>query len=220
MLPTIAEHALPRDFRRIADDHARVVLLEGGPRVLSTYPDALSEHARRDLAALGVEVRTGALVTGVERGMVRVGDDEIIRSHTVIWAAGNAASPLGKSLGVPLDRVGRVLVEPDLTVPGHPELFVVGDMAAIETDGRPVPGVAPAAMQMGDARGAVHPARSRAARTRRRSATATRATSRPSAGTARSRTSDGCSSRGAWRGGSGSSSTSSISRASATGSAC
>ena len=149
MLPTIARHSLPRDFRRIAHETARVVLLEGGPRVLPTYPEALSEHARRDLINLGVEVRTSALVTRVERGVVQIGDTESIRSNTVIWAAGNAASPLGRSLGAPMDRVGRVLVEPDLSVPGHPELFVIGDMAAIATRGKPVPGVAPAAMQMG-----------------------------------------------------------------------
>jgi NADH dehydrogenase len=149
MLPTIARHTLPREFRRIADEKARVVLLEGGPKVLATYPEALSEHARRDLANLGVEVRTGALVTKVERGMVQVGESDFIRANTVIWAAGNAASPLGRSLGVPLDRVGRVLVEPDLSIPGHPELFVIGDMASIATNGKPVPGVAPAAMQMG-----------------------------------------------------------------------
>jgi NADH dehydrogenase len=149
MLPTIARHTLPREFRRIADEKARVVLLEGGPKVLATYPEALSEHARRDLANLGVEVRTGALVTKVERGTVQVGESDLIRSNTIIWAAGNAASPLGRSLGVPVDRVGRVLVEPDLSIPGHPELFVIGDMASIATNGKPVPGVAPAAMQMG-----------------------------------------------------------------------
>jgi NADH dehydrogenase len=149
MLPTIAKHALPRDFRRIAHEAARVILLEGGPKVLPSYPDVLAEHARLDLVNLGVDVRTGALVTRVERGIVQVGEHEIIRSNTVIWAAGNAASPLGRSLGVPVDRVGRVPVEPDLSIPGHPELFVIGDMASISTKGKPVPGVAPAAMQMG-----------------------------------------------------------------------
>ena len=149
MLPTIATHSLPRDFRNIAHERARVVLLEGGSKVLATYPDALAEHARLDLTNLGVEVRTGALVTKVERGLVQVGDGETIRSNTVIWAAGNAASPLGKSLGAPTDRVGRVPVEADLSVPGHREVFVIGDMASIATKGKPVPGVAPAAMQMG-----------------------------------------------------------------------
>jgi len=149
MIPTIATHSLPRDFRRIAHETARVILLEGGPTVLPSYPSALSEHARLDLMNLGVDVRTGALVTRVERGLVQVDDGETIRSNTVIWAAGNAASPLGRSLGVAVDRVGRVPVSPDLSVPGHPELFVVGDMATISTKGKPVPGVAPAAMQMG-----------------------------------------------------------------------
>ena len=149
MLPMIARHTLPSDFRRIADESVRVVLLEAGQKVLSAYPDSLSEHARLDLINLGVEVRTGAMVTCVERGTVEIGGSETIRTNTVIWAAGNAASPLGRTLGVPVDRVGRVPVKPDLSIEGHPELFVIGDMAAITTNGKPVPGVAPAAMQMG-----------------------------------------------------------------------
>ncbi len=149
MLPTIAKHSLPRDFRRIAHEDVRVVLLEGGPRVLPSYPESLSEHARRDLEALGVEVRTGALVTSLDNGVVQTADGDSIRTNTVMWAAGNAASPLGKSLGAELDRAGRVRVLPDLSVPGHPEVFVVGDMVTLEQDGKHVPGVAPAAMQMG-----------------------------------------------------------------------
>ncbi|CAN5553889.1 NAD(P)/FAD-dependent oxidoreductase [soil metagenome] len=149
MLPMIAKHSLPGDFRRIAPESARVTLLEGGTRILPSYPESLSEHARLDLVSLGVDVRLGALVTNVERGLVRVGDTEVIRAHTVIWAAGNAASPLGASLGAPRDRAGRVVVEPDLSIAGHPEVFVIGDMASITTGGRAVPGVAPAAMQMG-----------------------------------------------------------------------
>jgi NADH dehydrogenase len=148
MISTMARHGLPREFRRSDPSKARVLLLEGGPRVLPTYPAHLSEHARRDLIDLGVEVRTGALVTNVEQGAVSVGD-ETIRAHTVIWAAGNAASPVGRFLGAPTDRAGRVEVEPDLSIPGHPELFVIGDLAAATTDGKPVPAVAPAAMQMG-----------------------------------------------------------------------
>lgn len=148
MIPTIARHSLPREYRRIANATARVLLLEGGRKVLATYPDALAEHARRDLENLGVEVRTSALVTNIEPGLVHVGD-EVIRTRTVIWAAGNAASPLGKTLGAEVDRVGRVLVAPDLSVPAHREIFVIGDMAVVETHGKPVPGVAPAAMQMG-----------------------------------------------------------------------
>jgi NADH dehydrogenase len=148
MLPTIARDALPRDFRRIATDAARITLIEGGSRLLPTYPDALSERARRDLTSLGVDVRLGALVTNIERGAVHVGD-EVIRSHTIIWAAGNAASPLGASMGAACDEMGRVLVEPDLSIAGHPEVFVIGDMAALSTRGKAVPGVAPAAIQMG-----------------------------------------------------------------------
>ena len=149
MLPMIARHTLPSDFRRIANESVRVVLLEAGQKVLAAYPDSLAEHARLDLINLGVEVRTGAMVTRVERGMVEIGGSETIRTNTVIWAAGNAASPLGRTLGVAVDRVGRVPVQPDLSIEGHPELFVIGDMAAITTGGKPVPAVAPAAMQMG-----------------------------------------------------------------------
>jgi len=148
MIPTIARHSLPREYRRIANAKARVLLLEGGRKVLSTYPDALAEHARLDLENLGVDVRTGALVTNIEPGVVHVGD-EVIHTRTIIWAAGNAASPLGTTLGAEVDRVGRVLVAPDLSVPAHPEIFVVGDMATVQSHGKPVPGVAPAAMQMG-----------------------------------------------------------------------
>jgi NADH dehydrogenase len=148
MIPTIARHSLPREYRRIANAKARVLLLEGGRKVLSTYPDALAEHARLDLENLGVDVRTGALVTNIEPGIVHVGD-EVIHTRTIIWAAGNAASPLGRTLGAEVDRVGRVLVAPDLSVPAHPEIFVVGDMATVPSHGKPVPGVAPAAMQMG-----------------------------------------------------------------------
>ncbi|MEP6620472.1 MAG: NAD(P)/FAD-dependent oxidoreductase [bacterium] len=149
MIPTIARQSMSREFRRIASLQARVVLVEAGQRVLPSYPDSLSEHARLDLVALGVDVRTGTLVTGMDAHSVRLGAEETINTHTVLWAAGNAASPLGASLGAPVDRVGRVLVAPDLTIPHHPEVFVVGDMAYIETNGKAVPGVAPAAMQMG-----------------------------------------------------------------------
>ncbi|HEY2064704.1 MAG TPA: NAD(P)/FAD-dependent oxidoreductase, partial [Gemmatimonadaceae bacterium] len=148
MIPSIAKETLVHEYRRFDARDTRVILLEGGPRVLPTYVPGLSEHARRDLVNLGVDVRTGAMVTSVERGAVHVGS-EIIRSQTVMWAAGNAASPLGRVLGVPLDRAGRVPVEPDLSAPGHRELFVIGDLASISTRGKPVPGVAPAAMQMG-----------------------------------------------------------------------
>jgi NADH:ubiquinone reductase (H+-translocating) len=148
MITAIARHKLPEEFRRADPSSARVLLLEGGPRVLPTYPPHLSERARLDLINLGVEVRTGALVTRVEQGAVHIGN-EVVRAQTVIWAAGNAASPVAATLGVPLDRAGRVEVMPDLSIPGHPELFVIGDLAATSTDGKPVPSVAPAAMQMG-----------------------------------------------------------------------
>lgn len=148
MIATIAHRTLGPEFRRSDPSRARILLLEGGPRVLPSYRVSLSDRARRDLDALGVEVRTNALVTDVAHDVVRVGD-ETIQAHTVVWAAGNAASPLGATLGVPVDSSGRVLVTPDLSIPGHPEVFVVGDLAAIVTDGRPVPAVAPAAMQMG-----------------------------------------------------------------------
>jgi len=148
MISSVARHGLPREFRRADPSTARVVLLEGSGRVLGTYPEELSEQARRDLVNLGVEVRTGALVTDVHARGVNVGD-EFIAARTVIWAAGNAASPLGATLGAPTDRAGRVHANEDLSLPGHPEVFVVGDLAAASTDGKPVPAVAPAAMQMG-----------------------------------------------------------------------
>ena len=149
MIPTIAQASMSREFQRIASQAARVVLLEGGPKVLASYPDSLSSQALTDLEALGVEVRTGAMVTNLEQGAVHVGTDEVIKANTVLWAAGNAAAPLGATLGVPVDRVGRVIVAPDLSIPGHPEVFVIGDMALVESGGKAVPGVAPAAMQMG-----------------------------------------------------------------------
>ena len=148
MLPTIARHALDRDFRRIDPKSTRVILVEGGPRILATYPEELSEHARRDLANLGVEVRTNTLVSEIGAHHVVAGTDRI-HAHTILWAAGNAASPLGRELHATLDRAGRVQVEPDLSIPGRREVFVIGDLAATTTDGKSVPGVAPAAMQMG-----------------------------------------------------------------------
>ena len=137
-----------KDFRRIDTAQVRVTLLEGSPRVLAAFPEPLSERARRDLEALDVEVRTGAHVTRIEPDAVFVGDERI-PTRTVFWAAGNAASPLGKQLGAPTDRAGRVQVRQDLSVPGRPEVFVVGDMAAVESDGKPVPGVAQGAIQGG-----------------------------------------------------------------------
>jgi NADH dehydrogenase len=148
-IPTIARKALYPDFRHIDTRTTRVILLEGGPRVLPTFPESLSESARQSLTEIGVEVRTNSTVTRVEDGAVFVGDEKIA-ANTVFWAAGNAASPLGKMLGAPIDRAGRVLVQPDLSIPGHPEVFVVGDLAfVVRSDGRPVPGVCPAANQEG-----------------------------------------------------------------------
>ena len=144
----IARHTLAHEFRRIDPCQARVVLLEGTDRVLPPYPPGLSQKARRQLEDLGVEVRTSALVTDVDEGGVRLGAERLA-AHTVLWAAGVAASPVGRSLGAAVDRAGRVKVEKDLTLAGRPEAFVAGDLAAFEQDGRPVPGVAPAAMQMG-----------------------------------------------------------------------
>lgn len=148
MLPLIARRTLPSEFRRVDTSQSHVILLEGGPRVLPTFSENLSRHAHSELEELGVEIRTNAIVTRVERGAVYVGDERI-ETDTIFWAAGNEASPLGRALGVPLDRAGRVRVEADLSVPGHPEIFVVGDLAEMFTAGKRVPGVAPAAMQSG-----------------------------------------------------------------------
>lgn len=144
----IARRDMPRDFRAIDTTTARILLLEGSPRVLPTYPESLSAKARRQLERLGVEVRTDAFVTRIEQDAVYVGDERI-EAANVFWAAGVAASPLGARLGAPLDKAGRVLVEPDLSIPGHPEVFVVGDLAQVRQDGGQVPGVAQAAMQGG-----------------------------------------------------------------------
>ncbi|MFL5494092.1 MAG: NAD(P)/FAD-dependent oxidoreductase [Gemmatimonadales bacterium] len=145
----IRRYALRRDFRRIDPGEATVMLLEGGPRLLPSYPPKLSEKAKLDLRRLGVEVRTETLVTDIRPGSVGAAG-WIIPTQTVIWAAGNTASPVLKSLGTPLDRMGRALVEPDCSIPGHPEVFVLGDAAAFEHQaGGPLPGICPVAIQMG-----------------------------------------------------------------------
>jgi NADH dehydrogenase len=147
----IARHTVAEDFRAIDPTRARVLLLEGLPRILSVFPEDLSASATESLRALGVEVRTGAIVTRITPEAVYIGE-EVIPTRTTLWAAGVAASPLARTLGVPLDRSGRVLVEPDLTVPGHPEAYVVGDLAAFTHQGeRPLPGVAAVAVQEGHA---------------------------------------------------------------------
>lgn len=145
-LAEIARHVLTRDFRRIDPRSSRILLVEAGPRILPSFAPELAARATRKLAELGVEVLTGDAVTGVDAQGVSVGARRIA-AHTMLWAAGVAASPVARSLCVPLDRAGRVLVQPDLTVPGSSEVFVIGDLAVLQQDGRPVPGVAPAAIQ-------------------------------------------------------------------------
>jgi len=142
----VARYTLARDFHHIDPTQARIILLEGSPRVLPTYIEELSEKARVQLEELGVDVRTSQMVSHIDADGVTIGDDRI-EAKTVLWAAGVAASPLAQTLGVPLDRAGRVRVNPDLTVPGRDDVFVIGDLASLEQDGKPVPGVAPAAMQ-------------------------------------------------------------------------
>ena len=156
-LGEIANDTLRHDFRHINPREAAIVLVEGEPRVLPTFPPDLSAKAERQLISLGVRPRTNAMVTQIDADGVTIsvgGHDERIAAHTVLWAAGVRASRMGKVLaeraGAPLDRAGRVLVEPDLTVPGHPEIFVIGDLAAFtHQGGKLLPGVAPVAMQQG-----------------------------------------------------------------------
>ncbi len=148
-LAEIARHTLRNEFRHIDPASAKVRLVEAGPRVLSSFPEVLSLKARRQLEKLGVEVLTGTPVSDIDSQGFTLGE-QFVPARTVVWAAGVAASPLARTLDVPLDRAGRVLVQPDLTLPGHPELFVAGDLAAVnQANGKPVPGVAPAAKQMG-----------------------------------------------------------------------
>jgi len=145
----IRRYALRRDFRRIDPGEATVMLLEGGPRLLTSYPPSLSDEAKLDLRKLGVEVRTETLVTDIRPGSVAAAG-WVIPTQTVIWAAGNTASPLLKTLGTPLDHAGRAIVEPDCTIPGHPEVFVLGDAAAFNHEARgTLPGICPVAIQMG-----------------------------------------------------------------------
>ncbi|MGH8112395.1 MAG: NAD(P)/FAD-dependent oxidoreductase [Rhodanobacteraceae bacterium] len=147
-LAEIAHHTLPREFRIAHPQRANIHLIEAGPRVLSAMPEKLSSIARRKLERMGVEVHTDAPVTGIDAAGVVMGGQRV-PARTVLWAAGVAASPLGLQLGAERDHAGRVKVEPDLSVPGHPEVFVVGDLAWVEQGGQRVPGMAPAAKQMG-----------------------------------------------------------------------
>jgi NADH:ubiquinone reductase (H+-translocating) len=148
-LAEICHHALTNEFRSIDPARAHILLLEGGPRVLPSYPPDLSRSAEAQLHRLGVDVRTSTMVTQMEPGAVGVGDTRI-EAAVVLWAAGVAASPLGKKLGTPIDRAGRVVVEPDMSLPGHPEVFVIGDLAsAKDAQGKMLPGVAPVAIQQG-----------------------------------------------------------------------
>lgn len=160
-LAEIARHTLPGEFRRIDPRQARILLVEGGPRVLASMPERLSERAREQLAALGVEVRLNTRVTGIDAQGLELGTadgPQRLPSRCVLWAAGVAASPLGRVLAetadCALDRAGRVIVAPDLSLPGHPRIQVIGDLAAAHShvpgrEPRPVPGVSPGAKQMG-----------------------------------------------------------------------
>jgi NADH dehydrogenase len=151
-LADISRHTLAREFRRIDPATARILLIEAGPRVLAPLVPELSASARSQLERLGVSVWTGRPVTQVGADFVTVGEERVA-ARTILWAAGVAASPLGRQLGVSVDRAGRVPVQPDLTVPGRPEIHVIGDLASVRDESsdppRPVPGVAPAAKQMG-----------------------------------------------------------------------
>jgi NADH:ubiquinone reductase (H+-translocating) len=147
-LAEIARHTLAPEFRRSDPRQARVLLLEAGGRVLPNLPPDLSAKAATQLTRLGVTVRTGRAVTGIGADYVDLGEERIA-THTILWAAGVSASPPGQLSGAPVDRAGRVEVQPDLSLPGHPEVLVIGDLASVACDGRSVPGIAPAAKQMG-----------------------------------------------------------------------
>ena len=145
----VARYALRSDFRRIDPSHARIMLVEAGPRILPTFPERLSAYAAKSLAGMGVEVRTSAMVTECRRDGVSL-KDESIEAGTIIWAAGVTASPAARWIGAQTDKAGRVQVGPDLSVPGHPEIFAVGDTAVpVDPKAPSIPGIAPAAKQMG-----------------------------------------------------------------------
>jgi NADH dehydrogenase len=150
-LAEVARKALANEFRHIDPARTRIILVEGGPNVLAAYPSDLSQSAKDQLKHLGVEVLTSRTVTALEPGAVHL-DLSTLPASVILWAAGNAASSLGKLLGAPVDRAGRVLVERDLSIPGHPEVFVIGDLAALQDEnGKWLPGVCPVAIQQGQA---------------------------------------------------------------------
>jgi NADH dehydrogenase len=154
-LAEIAQHVLTSDFRRIDPASAKVILAEAGPRLLTAFAPHLGDAAAKRLEKMGVQVRVNCAVSGIDKGGVSLASGERIPASNVVWGAGVAASPLARTLEVPLDRAGRVLVQPDLSVPGAPEVFVIGDLASVKApDGKPVPGVAQGAIQ-----GGVHAAR-------------------------------------------------------------
>jgi NADH dehydrogenase len=145
-LAEICQHSLPGDFRAIDPRQTRIHLVEGGPRVLPSYPDDLSRSALEQLQRLGVEVLTSTMVSKIQAGFIYMGETRM-DAAVILWAAGVAASSLGKKLGAPVDRAGRVLVQPDLSIPNHPEVFVIGDLAALnDRSGKLLPGVAPVAL--------------------------------------------------------------------------
>jgi NADH dehydrogenase len=148
-LGELSNHTLAKDFRNIDPRSANILLFEGGPRVLAAFDEGLAAKATRQLESLGVTVKTDTFVESIDADGVTLKGGERVPTRTVLWAAGVAGSPLAKTLGVPLDRAGRVLVEPTLTIPGDPQVFVIGDMAALEQDGAWLPGVAPVALQAG-----------------------------------------------------------------------
>ncbi len=150
-LAEIARQVLTNEFRTIDPKKTRIVLLEGGPRVLPAFPEDLSRSAEEQLKRLGVQVQTSAMVTAIEPGSLQIGTTRL-PAAVILWAAGVAAAPLGKKLGAPVDRAGRVLVNPDLSIPGHPEVFVIGDLAALKDEhGKWLPGLSPVAIQEGRA---------------------------------------------------------------------
>jgi len=150
-LAEISRSVLANEFTSIDPQSTRIILLEGGPRILPAYPEDLSHSAEEQLRRLGVDVRTSTMVTAVDAGAVHMGETRL-SAAVILWAAGVAASPLGRKLGAPIDRAGRVLVSKDLSIPGHPEVFVIGDLASLKDEsGKPIPGVAPVAMQEGRA---------------------------------------------------------------------